>query len=104
LSRTTVFACDHCPVDDDQRDRPFRRVRRDVDRPFARVEEDRGAIGIGERAVEDGRVLPRMPTASSAFGRQRLAIRAVPIATSRSRGCWRMSTRVSVSIELRWAQ
>ena len=84
-------------VDDDERDRPRRRLAQDVLRARPRIQQDRRVAPDPPSAAASARSRPSARRrAALACGRHRLAMRAVPIGMSRSRGCWRITTRVCV--------
>ena len=92
LSRTTVFACDHVPSTTTSVTGPRGGSRRMSRRARARVQQDRRARRIARARARARRARPSARRrAARACGRHRLAMRAVPIGMSRSRGCWRIT-------------
>jgi hypothetical protein len=94
LSRTTDLACDQVPSTAISVTGPAGGSRRMSRAPGPGYKRIGVRVGSASAAASGAWWLQSMPTCSSEPVRHRLAMRAVPIAMSRSRGCCRMITLV----------
>ena len=91
MSRTTVFACAHVPSTTTSVTGPAggsRRMSRALGPGYSSTG---GRSGSRERRASGALSVQSTPTCSSACGKHRLAMRAVPIGMSRSRRCCRIT-------------